>query len=437
MERELVLIIEDNRDMRIFLRNGVLEPAGYRVKTAKNGREGLEKALTLAPNLILLDLNLPLVSGLDVLGTLYQRTRQIPAIVITAYGSEQIILKAFRLGAKDFLQKPFTIEEAQTAIENALREERLRREKENLTQALALANRRLQLQVRNWVALHDIAQAITSTREESEIFQRVMENVNRILHVEAGSLLVLDQKTDKLELTVTLSEENVHVSNLCIEPGQGIAGWVAKHGELLLIPDARQDPRFCEDVDQITGRPSRSILCVPLKAQDRVIGALEVINKRSGPESPSFTEGDLKLLTMLASWVAVAVENARLNRATQKLAATRALGQAVTTVSHHVNNRLMAFSLTLDRLEREPSLNQQAMTEMMTSARNCIREVSAIIRALDRLEEIQTVPYVGDTEMLDIEGILEPSQLAAPGQGRAATGSSARDRDRRPPGRRP
>lgn len=415
MERELVLVIEDNPGMRAFLRDSVLEPAGYQVKMAQDGQEGLKSALTTDPDLILLDLNLPRLSGLDILGHLYQQDHQIPAIIITAHGSEQIILKAFRLGAKDFLQKPFTMQEARIAIGNALKEERLRRENENLTRALTRANRHLQQQLHHWRALNDIAQAITSTLEESEIFRRAIENVSRVLQVQAGSLLLLDQRAGELEFAVTMRGDITRFSDFRIKLGEGIAGWVAQHDKPLLVPDVHQDPRFYPRIDQATHFQTRSVLCVPLRAKGQVIGVLEVINKQKGPKSPSFTEGDMELLTMLASWVAVAVENARLSRATQKLAATKALGQAVTTVSHHVNNRLMAFSLTLDRLEQESPFDRQTTNKLSTAARNCIREVSAIIRALERLEEIHTIPYVGDTEMLDIEGVLEPRRLANEG----------------------
>ena len=402
MKRELVLVIEDNQDMRTFLSDAVLKPGGYRFKMITNGKEGLEYALETEPDLILLDLNLPHLSGLDILSKLKERGLQVNALVVSAYGSPETILQAFHLGAKDFLQKPFTVDQAQAAIENALREERLRREKENLTHALSLANHRLKTQIQNWIALHNIAQAITSTLDETKVFQRVMQNVNRILRVEAGTLMLLNQKTEKLEFTITMYGDEVRSSDFQINPDHGIAGWVARKGKPLLVPDVEKDDRFYGAIDQITGFKSQSILCVPLKTQGQVIGVIEVINKQDGPESPSFTHGDMELLTMLASWVAVAVENARLNRAMRDMAATKTLGQTVATIAHHINNRLMAFSLELDKLEEDSKSGETALQETINSARLCIQDVSAVIKALDRLERIQTVPYVGSTEMIDI-----------------------------------
>ena len=407
MSQETVLIVEDDDETRTLLRDVVQARAGYRVLLATDGQTGLESALVEHPDVILLDLMLPRLSGLDLLEYLHRQGSQIPAIVLTAYCSEQDILKAFRLGAKDFLQKPVVVKEVWNAIERALAEERLRRERENLTRALAQDNQRLQQQVQNWAMLNDIAQAITSTLEESEIFRRVMENITRILQVEACSLLLLDQKTNELEFTVTLQGDTARYSAFRLKPGQGIAGWVAQHGEPLLVPDVSQDPRFCVQMDRMTGFRSRSILCVPLKSRERVIGVLEAINKRGEAGDSRFTQADLELLTTLASWVAVAVENAWLNRATKEMAAAAAFKQAVAALAHHINNRLMALSLELDGLEMEGTLTPQALNALTASARRSIQEISAVVKALDRLEELHTVPYVGSTEMIDIEEQLQ------------------------------
>jgi two-component system NtrC family sensor kinase len=401
-----ILVIEDDFRIQEFLCNAVLTPAGYDVLTASDGQQGLERALTERPDVILLDLMLPRLSGLKMMSILQKQNCHIPTIVLTAYSSEQEILKAFRLGAKDFLQKPFTVEDVWAAIEKALAEERLKQERENLTQALAQANQRLQQQVQNWATLNDIARAISSTLEEPEIFRRVVQNITRILQIEACSLLLVDQETDELEFVVTLKGDQARYSAFRLKSGQGIAGWVAKHGEPLLIPDVTRDSRFYARVDQSTGFESHSILCVPLKAKGRLIGVLEAINKRGQAGDTKFTEEDLKMLTALASWVAVAVENARLNRATREMAAAAALKQTVTAMAHHINNRLMAFSLELDGLETTGPVDQQAVSALIASARRSIQEVSAVVKALDRLEEIHTIPYVGEAEMIDIEDAL-------------------------------
>jgi GAF domain-containing protein len=354
----------------------------------------------VAPDLIILDLA---QFDLDVLDEEEVR----PVVVVGRKSEAPQILRALRRGAHDFLQAPFDEPTAVRAVERALQDVHLRRERERLMTQLRHAQRRLAVQAKNWTALNDIAQAITSAHEEAEVFRRVMAGVNRILQVEAGSILVRDPETDELEFRVTIKGDEARFSDFHLKPGQGIAGWVAQRGEPLLIPDVRQDERFYTAVDDATGFRSHSILCVPLYVKAQVIGVLEVINKRQGPAAPAFTSDDQELLETLASWVAVAVENLRLNRAARNVAVFTTLRQAVATLAHHINNRLMALSLELDSLESSGQVSPQSFSKLVASAHHYIQEVSAVIRAMDRLEELRTISYVGTEEMLDIEKALE------------------------------
>jgi signal transduction histidine kinase len=90
--------------------------------------------------------------------------------------------------------------------------------------------------------------------------------------------------------------------------GQGVVGWVAQHDHPLLVPDVTRDERFCVDLDKQTATISHSILCVPLRARDQLIGVVEVINKKRG----QFSSADQRLLEALATFAAIAIENARL-----------------------------------------------------------------------------------------------------------------------------
>ena len=115
-----VLIIEDRRENIVFLANNIFRPKGFEIITAMDGETGLRKALEESPNLIITDLNLPKMHGLDILADLQDRGAHIPAIVMTFHGSEETVIRAFRLGAKDYLIKPFKVEEVEAAIERAL-----------------------------------------------------------------------------------------------------------------------------------------------------------------------------------------------------------------------------------------------------------------------------------------------------------------------------
>lgn len=115
-----VLIIEDRRENIVFIANNILKPMGYDIITARDGELGLQKAIEERPDLIITDLKLPRMNGLTVLERLRDKKVQIPAIVMTFHGTEETAVRALRLGARDYLIKPFTFEEMQDALQRAL-----------------------------------------------------------------------------------------------------------------------------------------------------------------------------------------------------------------------------------------------------------------------------------------------------------------------------
>jgi len=114
-----ILIIEDRRENIVFIANNILKPRGYDVITAMDGDTGLKKAQTESPDLIITDLKLPNKNGLEVLEALVEQDIHIPSIVMTFHGTEATAVKALRLGARDYLIKPFTIEEMEEALKRA------------------------------------------------------------------------------------------------------------------------------------------------------------------------------------------------------------------------------------------------------------------------------------------------------------------------------
>jgi DNA-binding response OmpR family regulator len=115
-----VLVIEDRRENIVFIANNILKPEGWEVITARDGELGLQKAIEEKPDLIITDLKLPGMHGLDVLEALNNKGLRIPAIVMTFHGSEETAIRAFRLGAADYLIKPFDIDDMLAAIDRAL-----------------------------------------------------------------------------------------------------------------------------------------------------------------------------------------------------------------------------------------------------------------------------------------------------------------------------
>lgn len=157
--------------------------------------------------------------------------------------------------------------------------------------------------------LNDVARTLSSTLQLDEVLTRIMEQVEGLLNVEAGSLLLTDPTTGELVFQIALGDKADEVKPFRIPKGQGIAGEVAVTGTPLMIANADQDKRHFKKLDQTTNFLTRNILCVPLVLYDQIIGVLEVINKREG----NFTQTDLELLSSIASYAAIAIQNARLH----------------------------------------------------------------------------------------------------------------------------
>jgi PAS domain S-box-containing protein len=187
--------------------------------------------------------------------------------------------------------------------------------------ASAIENARLYDAIRRHIAevttLNKISQIITSILDLRETLAIIADHAHWLLDVAAASVILCDEERGDLWFGAASGEGSEFIRGKRLSRGQGIVNWVIRHGEPLIVPDTAQDPRFFDEWDKAMDYTTRSILCVPLKTKRQTIGAIEAINKASGP----FDQEDLNLLTSIAASAAIAIENARLYRESQDHAA--------------------------------------------------------------------------------------------------------------------
>jgi GAF domain-containing protein len=168
--------------------------------------------------------------------------------------------------------------------------------------------RRLDEEVAKRDRLVEVAGLLSSTLKLDELLELITEAAAELLGAETSSLLLLDDETGELIVDIATGERGHEVRQKRVPPGVGIAGWVVEHGEHAVVNSPRDDPRFYGDIDAKTGFETRNILAVPMRTKERVIGVIEVINKREG----GFDELDVKLTSALAGQAATTIDNARL-----------------------------------------------------------------------------------------------------------------------------
>ena len=232
---------------------------------------------------------------------------------LKAWVSVPLTAKDKVLGTLDIFtrkERPFTSQDVQllrsigsqlgVAIENA----RLYEETQRRVQELAF--------------LHEAGRTMTSSLDLEQVLTTVMQEATDVLRVEAASVLLLDDKDKELVLQTVVGARAEKVKGLRLPLGQGIAGWVAREGQPLLVPDVREDPRFYSGIDGATGFVTRSVLAVPLKVKGKVIGVIEAVNKTEG----DFGQTDVELLSSMTQSAAIAIENARLYKAIEEYSRT-------------------------------------------------------------------------------------------------------------------
>ncbi|HID64564.1 MAG TPA: GAF domain-containing protein, partial [Anaerolineae bacterium] len=208
---------------------------------------------------------------------------------LKAWASVPLVAKDRVLGTLDIStrkERPFTSQDFQllssigsqlgVAIENA----RLYEETQRRVQELAFLN--------------EASRTMTSSLDLEQVLTTVLQKATDVLKVEAVSVLLLDDKGEELILKTVVGPQAEKTRGLRLPLGQGIAGWVAREGQPLLVSNVREDPRFYSGIDEATGFVTSSVLAVPLKVKGKVIGVIEAVNITEG----DFGQADVALLVM-------------------------------------------------------------------------------------------------------------------------------------------
>jgi class 3 adenylate cyclase/FixJ family two-component response regulator len=301
MSGELILVVDDGKENRDFIVEYVLEPNGYETLEARDGREGLEMARAHRPALILLDLQMPHMDGLEVIDALDAEQLEIPIILMTFHGSEEIAIEVYRKGVRDYVKKPYTVEEMYDAIDRSLSEVRLRQERDQLTERLIAANAQLNQRVRELNVLYKVGKSVTALLDIDSLMTRVGEAASQLASCEEASVYLLEDDELRCKAICRQADQRTY-------PMDEI-----REDELARIAITKKEPVVLgeEELEAMRrNNPSAptAAMATPLLIAGNPVGALVVKNLSAGARA--FTRNDGALLSALSDYAAIAYENA-------------------------------------------------------------------------------------------------------------------------------
>jgi two-component system NtrC family sensor kinase len=259
-----------------------------------DGREAFSKALAEKPDLVITDLKMPRMSGLEMLTALRKAGSNIPVILTTFYGSEQTAIQAFRLGARDYLVKPYEVTDMLESVERALIEVRLRRETDDLKEGTEI-RRHLEGRVRQLNSLCGIGKALNAIHDPDEVMRVTVEAAIYLTGADRGALFLANPEAQHLELRAVRGPSEPRATSVRQAGADSIAVQVIQTGQVVLAErDDREEKVSC--------------LAVPLRTDQQVMGVLGIDAK----PAHAFDQNDSYQLSILANFAAVALSNAQL-----------------------------------------------------------------------------------------------------------------------------
>ena len=390
-----ILVVDDDPEsVRLVTKR--LKPEGYILDVASDGKEALEKALSMPFNLILLDIKLPEIDGLTVLSKVKESRPDVSVVMMTAFGSELVAVEALKRGADDYIIKPLEQDEPLPTVRQNLEKQRRRMEvqrvaepfrasanpdmeekqrlidelressitlmeqynrllaaeeqnrayAERLEQMVDERTQDLQRRTRELTALHSVLTAATHSMDLPEVLVVALGEMEHLLGTSAAAAFVVDQETRRLRLVAQDEMDADFLRQISRTPGgDGIFAEVLKSGKGIFI----QDPQTEKDLSMV-GADAACLIVFPMKSATEVVGVIVGVCV----EQREVDESGWRLLNSIGEEMGVVVENVRLYESLRQayLSTIRALAEAVDAKDAHTrghSDKVSTYAVAIAR----------------------------------------------------------------------------------------
>ena len=291
MQREKILIIDDE-DIILRLSTDILTKADYEVRTTSDGYEGVKLLENERFDLLLTDIKMPDIDGIEVIRRVRTNNKEIPIIVITAHGTLDVAIDALRLGAHGFLLKPFAPAEMRSAVLEALEKTKLLQEN---------------IRMRALMPLFEVSKEIISEIDSQRLLKLILDSAVKATRADIGYIFLMDEVSGKVGMKAEHGLSPDFLMNVKDNYGEKITKVMLQAKKSLHITSEIELPPDLEELRTI--EQTFCSIYMPLTVRGNIIGIL-YIGRTSGTHPFSLSEAEL--VSVLSGQGAAAIENARL-----------------------------------------------------------------------------------------------------------------------------
>jgi signal transduction histidine kinase len=388
MAKENILIADDEPDV-LDLCQRILTAEGYRVETVETGYEALERNRREPFDLLLTDIKMPGMNGLETAQAVKETDPSIICVIMTGYSTMDTAIEALRLGVDDFVLKPFAPEDLSRSIAKALEKDRLHKEN---------------IRLRSLVPLFEFNRTLLSTVELDMLLHQVLRLAQEETQADLGILFLSEGGEIREHIYPPLPEKDGKAQSPRLET----ANWIMQHQEYLSLrrgePSQEQFGTLLEalDVEFLVGLPL-------LAKEGQSLGAL-VLGKRSEP----FASADGEFLQVLGGQAAIAIENANLfqeiQRAYDELKKLDHLKSEFINIAAHELRTPLAILLGYASVMAEEEISEVDRGRLDVIIRNAMR-LSSLIDDMLNLSYLESGQAQLDIEEIDLREVIQEAIL--------------------------
>jgi response regulator RpfG family c-di-GMP phosphodiesterase len=315
-KKQSILVVDDDISTRSLVVDAIEQSAHYTVTEACDGVEGLQKLEENHFDLVICDVMMPGMNGMDLLDRIREIDPTTSAILITAYPTIDLTVSAMKTGAVDFLSKPFNIDDLIYKVDVYLRAKTMMAEDGNLLPSSVLSNKISDLSTRSY-----IYDTIEHTKNNDEIFREIVNLALKVIGGEVCSILLHDKECQEYDAIVVKGVSQAFFKNIMIPSLSSFLNETVRRKEPLLL-------------NLVDNAVFSSVICAPLKMRGQVFGVIVLSGKSNGHV---YTERDLYYVQSIANRASLNIENRILYESlyTNLLSTFQSLAKSIQARDHY------------------------------------------------------------------------------------------------------